>query len=77
MLQLLQANIGSNSLLVGVPDSWLKGCKFESWQEQQENFLSRVKCVRSYLVSVPPLCYRSGMQKTPVILPKVQVEGYT
>ena len=25
MLQLLQANIGSNSLLVGVPDSWLKG----------------------------------------------------
>ena len=27
------------SLLVRVPDSWLKGWEFESWQEQQENFL--------------------------------------
>ena len=29
------------------------------------------------LVSDPPLCYRSGTWKTPVILPKVQVAGYT
>ena len=31
----------------------------------------------SYSMSVPPPCYRSGTQKTPVILPKVQVAGYT
>ena len=30
---------GQDSLLVRGPDSWSKGCKFESWQEQQENFL--------------------------------------
>ena len=28
-------------------------------------------------VSVPPPCYRSSTQKTPVILPKVQVAGYS
>ena len=28
-----------DSLLVRVPDSWSKGCKFESWLERQENFL--------------------------------------
>ena len=28
-----------DSLLVRAPDSWSKGCKFESRQEQQENFL--------------------------------------
>ena len=28
-----------DSLLVRVPDSWSKGCKFESRQEWQENFL--------------------------------------
>ena len=26
-------------LLVGAPDSWSKGCEFESWQERWENFL--------------------------------------
>ena len=31
----------------------------------------------SYSVSVPPPCYRSGTLKTLVILPKVQVAGYT
>ena len=34
-------------------------------------------CADSYSVSVPPPCYRSGTQKTPVILPKGQVAGYT
>ena len=28
-------------------------------------------------VSVPPLCYCSSMYKTPVILPKEQVAGYS
>ena len=36
-------------------------------------------CADSYLMSLPPSCYCSGMQKTLVILPKVQVAlvGYT
>ena len=28
-----------DNLLVRVPDLWLKGCEFESWQERRENFL--------------------------------------
>ena len=31
----------------------------------------------SYLVPIPPLRYLSGTEKTPIILPKVQVAGYT
>ena len=31
----------------------------------------------SYAMSVPPPCYYSGTYKTPVILPKMQVAGYT
>ena len=34
-------------------------------------------CADSYSVSVPPPCYRSGTQKTPVILLIVHVAGYT
>ena len=34
-------------------------------------------CADSCLVSVPPPGYLSGTKKTPVILPKVQVAGYT
>ena len=34
-------------------------------------------CADSYFVSVPPLCYRSSTLKIPVILPKVQVAGYS
>ena len=34
-------------------------------------------CADSHLVSVPSPCYRSDTQKTPVILLKVQVAGYT
>ena len=35
----------SNSLLVRAPDSWSKGCKFESQQEQGRIFFSRVNFV--------------------------------
>ena len=28
-----------------MPNSWLKGCEFESWQEQQENLFFRVNFV--------------------------------
>ena len=31
----------------------------------------------SYSVSVPTPCYRSGTKKTSIILPKVQMAGYT
>ena len=41
-------------------------------------FFSSQLCVLIlYSVSVPTPCYLSGMLKTPVILPKVQVAGYT
>ena len=32
-------------------------------------------CADSYSMSIPPLSYRSGTQKTPVILSKLQVAG--
>ena len=31
-----------DSSVVRAPDSWLKGCRFQSLQERQENFYSRV-----------------------------------
>ena len=34
-------------------------------------------CGDSYSVSVPPQCYCSGTKKTPVVLPKLLVAGYT
>ena len=34
-------------------------------------------CADSYLVSVLPPCYCSGTKKTPVILSKAQLAGYT
>ena len=34
-----------DSLLAKVPDSSSKGCEFEPWQKQQENFFSRVNFV--------------------------------
>ena len=33
--------VGGDSSMVRAPDSWLKGCGFESLQEQRENFLLR------------------------------------
>ena len=67
-----------DSLLVRAPNSQLNGCEFESWQERQENFLSQSQlCVLTLFGVRSTLCYHSGMLKTPVILPKVQVVGYT
>ena len=34
-------------------------------------------CADSTSMSIPPQCYDSGMKKTLVILPKVQLAGYT
>ena len=51
-----------DSLLVTAWDSWWKGCKFESRQEQQENFLLQVSFVCWLLFSFrSTLCYCSGM----------------
>ena len=65
-------------LLVRAPDSWSKGCEFESRQKRPGEFSSPGLsfCADSYSVSVPPPCYRNGTQKAPVILPKVHVAGY-
>ena len=51
-----------DSSVVWVPNSWLKGCKFKSLQEQQENFLlqGRLSVLTLILVSSPPPCYRSS-----------------
>ena len=56
--------IGEPGSLSGrAPDSWLKGCRLDFWQEQRWNFL--LQCQHSVLtlisVSIPPLCYRSSM----------------
>ena len=58
--QLLQYS--QDSLLVTVPDSRSKGCKFESRQEWRENFLLQCQlCVLTlYSVSVPPPYYHGG-----------------
>ena len=36
-----------------------------------------ILCADSYSGLVPPPCYSIGTKKTPVILPEVQVAGYT
>ena len=38
-----------DSSVVRAPDSWLKGCGFESWQERRENFLLQGQLSDSYL----------------------------
>ena len=45
----------------------------------RENFLlqGEVSVLTLISVSVPPPCYHSSTQKIPVILPKVQVSGYS
>ena len=52
-----------DSLLVRVPDLWLKGCEFKFQQEWQENFLlqSQLCVLTLILVYVPSPCYCSGM----------------
>ena len=47
-----------DSLLVRVPDSWSKGCEFESRQGRRENFLLRVNFVYWLLF---------GVRSTPVL----------
>ena len=65
--------------MVRTLDSSLKGRGFESLQEWRENvlLLGRLSVLILIPVSVPPPCYRSSMYKIPVILPKVQVAGYS
>ena len=67
------------SSVVRAPDSWLKGSRFESLQDWWGNFLlqGQLPVLTLIFVSVPPLCYRSSTLKIPVILPKVQVAGYS
>ena len=52
-----------DSSVVGVPDSWLKGRRFESLQEQWENFLlqGQLSVLTFISVSVPPPCDCSSM----------------
>ena len=48
------------------------------WQEWWQKFLLQGRLrVLALLVSVPPLCYRSSMKKIAVILPKLQMAGYS
>ena len=70
---------GGDSSVVRVQDLWLKGCRFESLQEQWENFLlqGRLSVLTLISVSVPPLCYHSSTYKILVMLPKMQVAGYS
>ena len=58
---------------------FLSGRGFESLQERRENCLlqGRLSVLILISVSVPPLSYRSSTKKIPVILPKVQVAGYS
>ena len=61
-------------------DSWSKGLGVECRQEQRDNFLlnNQLFMLTVISVSVPPWqCYSSNTQKVPVILPKVQVAGYS
>ena len=66
-----------------VPDSKSKSCDQFTAEAAGDlcvcvsrvNFLTNF--AEPYSVSIPPLCYCSGMEKTPVILPEVQVAGYT
>ena len=53
---------GGDSSVVRAPDSLLKGRRFESLLEGQENFLlqGRLSVLTLISVSIPPLCYRSS-----------------
>ena len=70
---------GGDGSVVRAPDSWLKGRGFESLLELRENFVlqGRLSVLTLISVSVPPPCYHSSTWKIPVILPKVQVAGYS
>ena len=53
---------GRDSSVVRVLDSWSKGCRFESLQEQRDNFLlqGQLSVLTLISVSVPPQCYCSS-----------------
>ena len=53
---------GGDSSVVRVPDSWLKGCRFESLLEWRENFLlqGQLSVLTLISVSIPPPCYHSS-----------------
>ena len=60
-----------DSSVVRAPNSWLKGHRFESWQE---NFpLQNLFVLFLILVYVSPPCCHSSTYKISAILPKVQV----
>ena len=71
--------VSGDSLVVRALDSWSKGPWFESPREQWENYLlhSQLSVLTLLLVSIPPLCYCSSTETIPVILPNVQVAGYS
>ena len=68
-----------DSSVVRVPDLWLKGCRFESQQEQRENCLpqGQLSVLTLISVSIPTPCYHSSKSNIQVILPEVQVAGYS
>ena len=68
-----------DSLLVRAPDSRSKGCEFESRQEQPENFLLQSQLCVLTLIRCPfhPRVTAVARKRLQVILPKVQVAGYT
>ena len=72
-----QQEAAGASSVVGALDSWLKGHGFKSQQMWPDNLFLHVQLSvpTLILVSIPPLCYRSSMQKIPIVLPKVQVAG--
>ena len=55
------------SLLVTAPDSWSKGCEFESRQKQRENFLLRVifACWLLFDVRCTPMLPQWHVKKNP------------
>ena len=63
ILQIVQYYTALYSLLVRVPDSWSKGCEFQSRQEWRENFLLQSQLCVLTLSWCPfhPPCYHSGM----------------
>ena len=68
-----------DGLLIRVPDSWSKGCEFESRQGRRENFLlqSYLFCADSYSVSVSPRVTAVAHKRPRPFCQKVQVVGYT
>ena len=72
-------SISINSSVVRAPDSRLKDRRFESWREWPKNFLLQFQLCVLTLISVsvlPPVLPQEHI-KILIILPKVQVAGYS